>query len=70
MGDNHLSPKEVASRLTEAGIETHEKMIRRRCRLPVGNKWRIYRNPEFPGRYFIPVSELQRLLSRRAEVSA
>lgn len=70
MGVKHLAPKDVARLLTEAGIPTHEKAIRRRCTLRKGTALRIETNPEFPGRFYIPETELKRLLGVRAEVSA
>lgn len=65
MGVKHYAPKDIARELNAAGIPSHPKTIRKRCRLPVGHPRRIETNPEFPGRFSIPETELIRLLGVR-----
>lgn len=62
MGVKHYAPKDVARELNAAGIPSHPKTLRKRCRLPAGDPRRIVTNPEFPGRFLIPETELLRLI--------
>ncbi len=70
VGVRYLTPKDLSRELSSAGIILHEQSIRRRCNLPADDAARIDSNPLFPGRFFIPESELARLLNLNAEASA
>ena len=65
-GQSFHTPKDVARELIAAGIPAHENSIRRRCCLPAGDERRIKTNPAFPGRHYVPDSELARLLNVEA----
>lgn len=59
----HYSPKEFAAALFSRGrIELHERTVQRRCALPPADPLHIATNAHFPGRDWIPESELLRLL--------
>ena len=58
----HYSPKEFAAALARGGITVCERHIARRCALPASDSLYIASNPHFPGRYWIPETELTRLL--------
>jgi hypothetical protein len=58
----HYTCKEFSAALFElAEINLGERAIARRCSLPFGDPARIATNPAFPGRHYIPASELARL---------
>jgi hypothetical protein len=57
----HYTPGEFSAALEACGITLHPKTVRERCGLPDGDAERIRVNPNFPGRYYIPGSELTRL---------
>ena len=62
VGMRHYTPKELSAALAEAGIALSERSIMRRCGLPEGDALRIATPPAFPGRHYLPETELVRLL--------
>lgn len=56
------SPKEAVAILADFGVTICEETLRYRCNLPASHPLHIRRAPGFLGRYYIPESELFRLL--------
>lgn len=63
-GKRTWTPKELAGELAEAfGVPVCERNIVRRCNLPPTDPAHISTLPAFPGRHYIPASEVIRLLA-------
>jgi hypothetical protein len=59
--ERHYTPGEFSAALARWGITMHPGVVRWRCGLPEGDPRRIRHNRAFPGRRYIPESELNRL---------
>jgi hypothetical protein len=59
----YYTPGEVSAVLAEHGITLHPKMVRERCALPASDPQHIRTNAAFPGRHYIPFSEVNRLIA-------
>ena len=66
----NYSPSEFSAALAEAGITICEKSIRHRCRIPASHALHIATLPAFPRRFYIPESELFRLIGLKSEATA
>lgn len=58
----NYSPSEFSAALAECGVSLCVRNVTERCNLPLGDPRRIATLAAFPGRHFIPESELFRLL--------
>ena len=63
--ERHYSPSEFSAALAENGITLSSWSVRERCALPAADPLRVASNQWFPGRYYIPESELIRLVTNR-----
>jgi hypothetical protein len=63
--ERHYTPGEFSAALAEHGITLHPVTVRWRCGLPEGVPLRIGANPNYPGRHYIPESELIRLVTTK-----
>jgi hypothetical protein len=61
----HYTPGEFSAALAAHGITLHPVTVRWRCGLPEGDPLRIRANPNYPGRRYIPGSELIRLVTTK-----
>jgi hypothetical protein len=59
--ERHYTPGEFSAALARHGITLHPVTVRWRCGLPEGQPLHIRTNPNYPGRIYIPDSELIRL---------
>ena len=63
--ERHYTPCEFSAALAEHGITLHPVTVRWRCGLPSDWPLHIRSNPNYPGRIYIPESELIRLVTSR-----
>jgi hypothetical protein len=63
--ERHYTPSEFSAALAEYGISVCTDRIRLRCLLHAADPQHISTNPAFPGRHYIPESELIRLVTAR-----
>lgn len=68
--ERRYSPSEFSGALAELHIGLCEKLVRQRCCLPETDPLHIATVKGFPGRHWIPESELFRIAGIRVEVSA
>jgi hypothetical protein len=61
--ERHYTPEEFSEALRQYGITLHPVVVRMRCRYPESNAYHIKTNPAFPGRHYIPESELIRIVT-------
>jgi hypothetical protein len=59
----YYTPGEFSAALEACGISIRTDAVRERCALPEGDALHIRTNNYFPGRRYIPESELFRLLN-------
>ncbi|WP_334319630.1 hypothetical protein, partial [Termitidicoccus mucosus] len=57
------TPSEFSAALAQYGITMHAVIVRWRCTTDGANPQHIRTNPAFPGRHYIPESELIRLVT-------
>jgi hypothetical protein len=68
--ERRYSPSEFSGALAGLHIGLCEKLVRQRCNLPESDPLHIATIKGFPGRHWIPESELFRIAGINVEVSA
>jgi hypothetical protein len=62
-GERYYTPSEFSGALAAHGVSLCTERVRQRCLLPAAEPQHLRTNTAFPGRHYIPESELIRLVT-------